>query len=306
VSTNNEFKQPKGRGRPASKTPIERRGGIMLCYPLEESRLIKWNVPYFITQPKLDGERCRAICLLNHVQLLSSEMNEITSMPHIVEELQSLQLIGEFDGELYSHDLDFSSIHSRVGRTTNLHERSSDIKYHIFDIVNESAQQIDRLSLLATEMKLRNASNIKVVDFAIAKNIDDIMTEMEQFISNGYEGIIVRHPYATYRRKRSTNIMKFKPRKSDTYTIIGGVEEISQEGVPKGTLGAFTVCSNDGVVFPVGSGLTRDQRVKYWEQLHELVGMEVVVKYQSINPSQTPRFPIFHSFVQPVNIGEKE
>ena len=37
-----------------------KRTGIMLCYPFEEKRLNKWNPPYII-QPKLDGERCRAV-----------------------------------------------------------------------------------------------------------------------------------------------------------------------------------------------------------------------------------------------------
>ena len=37
-----------------------KRSGIQLAYPLEESRLAKWAPPY-ITQPKLDGVRCRML-----------------------------------------------------------------------------------------------------------------------------------------------------------------------------------------------------------------------------------------------------
>lgn len=36
------------------------RTGIMLASPLDEGKLAKWPRPY-IVQPKLDGERCRAV-----------------------------------------------------------------------------------------------------------------------------------------------------------------------------------------------------------------------------------------------------
>jgi ATP-dependent DNA ligase len=61
---------------------------------------------------------------------------------------------------------------------------------------------------------------------------EEIMEKLEEFMANNYEGIIVRHPDAPYERKRSTNIMKFKPRREDFYTIIGAEEEISIHGEP--------------------------------------------------------------------------
>jgi hypothetical protein len=38
-----------------------KRSGIQLCYPFEEARLKRWNVNTVVAQPKLDGDRCRAI-----------------------------------------------------------------------------------------------------------------------------------------------------------------------------------------------------------------------------------------------------
>ena len=91
------------------------RQGIMLCSPFEESRLKKWRAPY-ILQPKLDGIRCRAIVEgKGNVKLLSSEENEILSVPHINAQLESLKIDKlELDGELYIHGTPFETIESIV------------------------------------------------------------------------------------------------------------------------------------------------------------------------------------------------
>jgi ATP-dependent DNA ligase len=103
---------------------MSRRSGIMLCYPFEEKRLLKWDCRSVLVQPKLDGERCRAVITNGNVQLLTSENNEIYSAPHIVEALSAnfKEETIELDGELYIHNADFSEIHSIRGRTVNLHE----------------------------------------------------------------------------------------------------------------------------------------------------------------------------------------
>ena len=64
------------------------RTGIMLCYPFETKRLEKWGNKFLI-QPKLDGDRCRAIFSeYGAVTLYSSEGNIINSVPHIQAQLE--------------------------------------------------------------------------------------------------------------------------------------------------------------------------------------------------------------------------
>ena len=57
---------------PYEHPPSARRKGIMLCAPLEEKRLLRWTPPYLV-QPKLNGERCRAIHTPEGYILVSSE-----------------------------------------------------------------------------------------------------------------------------------------------------------------------------------------------------------------------------------------
>lgn len=275
--------------RPSS----QRRTGVMLCYPFEEKRLKRWNVDVLI-QPKYDGERCRALIYNKTVTLLSSEGNVITSVPHINKALLETGMNEiELDGELYAHGLPFEEIHSRVSRKVNLHPDYEQIQYHIFDTISNEAQVTRLLELTKYAF---NPDILRVVETYRSDNGDtqNIMLWLEQFQKQGYEGIIVRHPLATYKRSRSTLMMKFKPRKKDSYKILGYEEERDIYGQPKGRLGALICISNDGGTFKVGSGFTAEQRQNYWNVKENLIGRIVVVKYQHLTPGRNvPRFPVF-------------
>lgn len=267
----------------------QRWHGIMKCYPFEEKRLLKWEPP-FIVQPKYDGVRCRAIYAqtADSYMLLSSEENVIFSVPHINQVLNDLKLTAELDGELYCHGMSFEEIVSITSRTVNLHDNSIAIKFHVFDIVNEEPQMRRTLLIEA----LRGISPfIQIAPFYMCESLDDIMRAYDQLIKDGYEGIIVRHKLGKYEKKRSTAIMKFKPKKDDVYEILGKQEEVSITGIPKGTLGALVLRSGDGDTFKVGTGFTQEQRQTLWEA--ELTGMKAKIAYQHLTDRKVPRFPVF-------------
>ena len=276
----------------------KKRSNIMLCYPLEERRLIEpkfgWtgNFP-IICQPKLDGVRCRAIC--NGTQapvLLSSTETIIKSVPHINDAIRQQGLDEELDGELYIHGEDFETINSIVSRTINIHEDYDKIEFHIFDIVSE-APQLQRLAYLTNYCNFKTLP-IEVVQNRLAYSFQDIMRIYEEFLDLGYEGIIVRHKLAPYIRRRSTYVLKFKAKKEDIYKIVGYKEEISIEGKPKNRLGAIICIGNDIDEFSVGSGLNDETRVSLWKDKEALVGKYLKVAYQSITAKKgVPRFPIF-------------
>jgi DNA ligase-1 len=267
----------------------QRWKNIMKCYPFEEKRLAKWKPPY-ILQPKYDGVRCRAIPLDNgEFLLLSSEENIIFSVPHINEQLKSMPRI-ELDGELYCHGMSFEEIVSRTSRTTNLHPDYKSICFYIFDLVNEDIQCRRTISL----SKIPLQSHLYRAPFWMCDSLDDIMRVYDDLINQGYEGIIVRHFEAPYERKRSTWVMKFKPKKEDSYEILGVTEEISIEGTPKDTLGALICKSGDGQTFNVGTGFTGEERKELWNIKGMLSGNTAKVKYQHITSGKNvPRFPVF-------------
>ena len=273
------------------------RSGIMLCYPLEEKRLSKWNCPFYLVEPKLDGDRCRAI-LGKEILLLSSEENLFNfAVPHIVSQLENLKPllhshgIYELDGELYCHGLPHEDIHSIVSRSTNLHDAYQLIEYHVFDHIVEEIDNYRRKRELCSALGLQIISpNIRYVQASMVTDLPAIMREYNVLISLGYEGIIVRNPDAPYVRKRSTNIMKYKPKKTDTYTIVGWKEEISIHGEPKNRLGALILTSDEGTEFSVSAGLNDEDRKAFWGIRDSLIGKSAIVHYQAMTKYGTPKF----------------
>ena len=277
---------------------MSKRAGIMLAYPFEEMRLKKWRPPYII-QPKLDGDRCRAIIgIEGEVALLSSEQHIFFSVPHIEQALANMHLSHiELDGELYIHGAPHSDIHSIVSRRENLHPDYKLVEFHVFDIVNFHLPQVERIRQLIdlVPSSRRNFSPVQIVPSRIVSTLDEIMKVQEEYANLGYEGFVIRDSDARYVRKRSTQMMKFKPRKEDLYEIVGTQEEISILGVPKNALGAIICRGNDGTIFNVGSGsmLTREARETLWQERETLVGKWARVKYQHLtHAAGVPRFPV--------------
>jgi ATP-dependent DNA ligase len=270
-----------------------RRSGIQLCYPFEEKRLYTWKSPYII-QPKLDGVRCRAVCNNGNITLISSEGHIIEYVSHINKALRKMVELDniELDGELYLHGMNFQDIISRTSRSKNPHHDAASIEYHIFDVIN-SKKQIDRIAEL-NKLGFFKADNIiKIVPSSLVRDIGEVMELYSKYIDENFEGFVIRDTYGDYQRKRYTGMMKFKPHQWDLYVILGTQEEVSIDGFPKGTLGAFICTSSEGTIFNVGTGLTRDQRVAYWKIREELVGKKLKVKYQSLTQgNKIPRFPV--------------
>jgi len=274
---------------------MRKRTGIQLCYPFEERRLLEskfgWKWPVLV-QPKLDGERMRALCSGNvrSVILLSSTEHIITSVPHIQEELNFLQTYQELDGELYTHGMDFDSIASIVSRTVNLHKNYLAINYYVFDLIDTTQPQITRTTILENLFANSQFTYIKLVPTYVCFNMQNIMYRYQQILDDGYEGIIVRHLQTPYVRKRSNMIMKFKPKKKDIYKIIAIMEGAGEH---QGMVGKFICQGNDSTTFSVGAGeIKHNERKKIWQNREELVENWLEVRYQNITSKGVPRFGI--------------
>lgn len=270
----------------------------MKAYPFEEKRLNKWPRPYLI-QPKYDGVRCRAIPIGDkNFILVSSEENIIYSVPHINNQLKSLPKI-ELDGELYTHGMPFEEILSITSRTKNIHPNYEKINFVIFDIVDKKHIQGERLVKLSNYKQYLNLRpNIKIAPYKLANNLTEVFSIYNEYIEEKYEGIIVRNLYAMYVCKRSTDIMKFKPKQQDSYKIISYIMEYDINNNEKHQLGALVCESGDGNVFNVGTGFTDKQRKELWKDKENLIGKTVIINYQhKTSGKNIPRFPVFVDIV---------
>lgn len=287
----------------------QRRAGIQLAYPYSEKRVQKWG-SIAIVQPKLDGLRCRAIIQEDGSPLLvSSEENIITSMPHITSAIAALDLFpgAELDGELYIHTVPrqlLSSLVSRKGAAPDSHL----IEYHIFDLVTDG-EQWKRLSVLADLSGSFSLDGpLKRVPYHLATG-GEVEELLSFYYNQSYEGIILRNPAAHYQRKRTTDMLKWKPRKADCYLIVGAQEELSKDGEPKNALGALLLTTPGEEPFRVGSGpfLTRSEREHLWAIREHLPGKWATVRYQELTLRGVPSHPVLFNITDlPVDLGEGE
>lgn len=257
------------------------RKDIMLATMFTEKRFNAMPKPVLI-QPKIEGDRLRDVMKNGLVDLLTSCGNRRTSVPHIYEELATSSLDNiELDGELYCHGMRHSEIRSIVSRTKNLHPDFKRIQFHVFDIIDENKQQFNRTTELENLFFATSGLQfIRLVPSVPVFTIEELQKAYNYYLRQRYEGIIIRHPYAKYIRRKVSTIMKLKPRVSEYFIIVGVEEEMDLAGERKGTFGAFNLITEEGQPFNAGSGPTAYQRVLLWQNRSKLIGTKVKIRFQ--------------------------
>ena len=162
-----------------------------------------------VVQPKLDGCRCLAIRHEDHVELRSRGGKEYT-VAHIQDELMCVMKVGEvWDGEIYKHGLPLEHIMSAAKKPN---ENTPSLEYVLFDVVTEGVYE-DRLIELQRIRRhvLDSDSCVKVLKWAIAENEEQMKELHDQYVSDGYEGIMVKNFKGLYESgKRSADLQKMK------------------------------------------------------------------------------------------------
>jgi ATP-dependent DNA ligase len=267
-----------------------KREGIMLAYPLDEGKLSRLGRE-FIVQPKYNGERCIVEWFADEPVLISSYGNERKFLDHITDSLKMIaRTFGPipFDGEIYVHGWSREQIDSALRRTVNKSSVVAGLEYHVFDI-RTSETCIQRVSFLKALEKAgytQDTSPIKLVPSFLA-NADNWSTAASKFITDGYEGAILRRMDAPWEAKRTVNMLKFKPTETDEYDILDINEAIDKHGHPKGMVGSFTVKAPDvDESFKVSAGkMNHARRVEIWRHRQLFLGKKLIVKHEFLQTS---------------------
>jgi DNA ligase-1 len=256
-----------------------KRKQVLLAYPTEPKRLEKFP-PTFLAQRKLKGVRCVTRWVEGIPILLSSYGIPFQFMEHIQAALLELPEL-PWDGELYVHGWSQERINSATKPKVNRNEETILVEYHIFDIWAQPLQE-SRLQSLA--LLLEGVQHPLYLVETVETNKKDWIPLCSEYLREGYEGIMLRHPQGKYVSRnpayRSPHLLKYKPTETDAYTIVGTKEG---EGWAKGMLGAFIVTSGE-TKFSVGTGpaLTKATRASLWLQRDSLVGRTLLVKHEPV------------------------
>jgi ATP-dependent DNA ligase len=273
--------------------------GAMKCIHLNPEKddisdyFYKRNFHVLYTQPKYNGIRA----LWYHGDGLYTRGGHlITSVPHIVAGLELFFPTTNLDGELYHPTVHFNDINGaarRIEPTSN----SLKLEYHVFDRLIEGISQQNRLAFNKHWLaKLPKDSFIKRVptnevtpghlDFAL-----------RLYLSQGFEGMVVRAPDAYYRPGRHVgNLWAIKPVYEVEAMFLGFLPPGEDTSLHQSTFGSLLLkLPGNGRTFSC-SGINEDERERLWNDPPE-EGTWITVKFgawSSDHPDKAvPLFPRF-------------
>jgi DNA ligase-1 len=277
-----------------------------------------------LVEVKLDGVRVITVVYPNgHVEQYSRNGKELVNFEHIKRQISKHAIFFAepvvLDGEVMSAS--FQDLMKQVHRKSDV--EASDAVLNLFDILtlkefnqgHGDHKQIDRSYSLAAwyNQFADHMPNVTVVGQEQVDLDSDVGKERfkqinQDAIAGGYEGIMIKDPFAIYECRRSVAWLKLKPF-IEVSLEVTDVEEGT--GRNQGRLGAL-VCSgqDDGrtIVVNCGSGFSDNDRGVFWADRSKLVGQIVEVRADAVTQNQdgtySLRFPRFLRF-RGFEVGEK-
>jgi DNA ligase-1 len=241
----------------------------------------------FIITEKLDGNRNIAINYENGVKMFTRQGQINEGFVDVEKEFELLPKGYVYDGEFIA--VDFIGLNSAdLYRETTSKVRKDGIKdnviFHIFDMlpIEDFMNGICKIPCIDRKNKLHSVINpnffqwIKETSMLYVGNDKTKVIELlDEYVTNGKEGVMVNIANAPYECKRTKNILKVKKMQSADLRIVGFEEG---EGRLKGTLGRMNV-EYKGNIVGVGSGFTDATRNHIWNNRDEFIGKIAEIQY---------------------------
>lgn len=199
------------------------------------------------------------------------------------------------DGELYTQDIPFETISGIARKKTVTSEDLKKMEYlqfHIYDCVdleNISASNTERMELLKSLFKnAKFPTKLRLSPTYVAKNADDLAKYHTSFISEGYEGTMIRDPEGHYQiNKRSNYLQKLKDFLEEEFIITGCHEETGEN---KGCV-VWECKTKEGKTFSCNQNGTREYRRDLYTNSEKYIGKPLTIVFQEYTTDGIPRFP---------------
>lgn len=248
-------------------------------------------------QPKLDGIRCNISLTSGAV---SRKNNKFVSVDFIEDEMKKALAkypTVHLDGELYNHVLhdDFSKIVSLVKKQKLSEDDKAEVRklvrynvYDLWDDANPNMSFEERNQLLGEIVKGYDfVDMVPTVNVASARDIDN---EFGNFVSEGYEGAIIR-TNDRYEHKRCNNLLKYKEFNEGEFEILS-----IHEGKTKGIAEYAWIMLKDGECCKATLGFSDEKCKNILDHKDLYVGTMATVKYFGLTNDGKLRFPVIKSF----------
>lgn len=230
-------------------------------------------------------------------------MYEILSHPDLIKlfkENEGLIL----DGECYKHGYTLQRLNS-VARTQVTAVDYEVLQFYWYDIVDlnlTATERIDKINKLAKSLNLsfdperefkQDELRIQLVPHVEVSGWDNIMKLHNDYVEEGWEGLVIRLQDSMYGpNKRTNDWIKVKCYKQDTFKVVG-----IKQGLRLYDDMVFILETEEGKQFKAKSFGDRAQKIEYTDNFEEKYKNHLGdVKYFYYSDDNTPLQPNFVAF----------
>lgn len=270
----------------------------------------------WIASRKIDGLRC-IIYLGDDGKLHTSSrgatnydsaMFEILTHPSLIKLFKNNKGL-MLDGECYHHGYTLQQINS-IARTQKVAKDLEILQFYWYDIVDLNTpfkNRLAKMNSIATELKeygseigwepdrifKDNELRIQFVPQIEVSGWDNMMKLHNEYVSEGWEGLVIRDPERPYKPNGRTNDMiKIKVYKDDCFKVVG-----KEAGLRGSEDMVFIMQMSDGRTFKAKPFGDREQKQEYWINFEEKYNGHIgECKFFYYSDDGIPLQPAFKAF----------
>lgn len=298
--------------------PAGTNGVVKPMLAKQADKVTKTNIfdKKWIASRKIDGLRC-IIYLGDDGKLHTSSrgatnydsaMFEILTHPALIKLFKNNEGL-MLDGECYHHGYTLQQINS-IARTQKVAKDLEILQFYWYDIVdlnNPFKTRLAKMKSLASELKeygseiswepdrifKENELRIQFVPQVEVSGWDNMMKLHNEYVSEGWEGLVIRDPERPYKPNGRTNDMiKIKVYKDDCFKVIG-----KEAGLRGSEDMVFIMQMPDGRTFKAKPFGDREQKQEYWINFEEKYNGHIgECKFFYYSDDGIPLQPAFKAF----------
>ena len=298
--------------------PAGTNGVVKPMLAKQADKVTKTNIfnKKWIASRKIDGLRC-IIYLGDDGKLHTSSrgatnydsaMFEILTHPALIKLFKNNKGL-MLDGECYHHGYTLQQINS-IARTQKVAKDLEILQFYWYDIVdlnNPFKTRLAKMKSIASELKeygseiswepdkvfKENELRIQFVPQVEVSGWDNMMKLHNEYVSEGWEGLVIRDPERPYKPNGRTNDMiKIKVYKDDCFKVVG-----KEAGLRGSEDMVFIMQMPDGRTFKAKPFGDREQKQEYWINFEEKYNGHIgECKFFYYSDDGIPLQPAFKAF----------
>lgn len=263
---------------------------VMLCSGYDKKLVDKITFPA-IVQKKEDGARFCAIKQNGNLEFRTRNGKLLDFLGVLEKEFEAFPDGFVYDGELLVKSngnilprKEGNGIISKALKGTITKDEAEMVHVQFWDMIpyNQFLQEewkvkySFRFNLLKFVVDNKSTSTkISVVESTFVDSIEEAQEIFNDYLSQGFEGIILKDRLGIWENKRSKNQIKFKNVEELEAEVIDWLEGT---GKYEGMLGSLT-CKHNDIIFNLGTGFNDNDRKSIDRSI---IGRVVTVKYNEI------------------------